>query len=203
MPWSASSNASWLRPSRRAPLRSHTDDRSESRRGSAAPAGFDDVLAEFLAEAGSASRRRRLDREQRFAEALAATAPTVTADSLTRFVGERISVGPVDDLVVAGDDEICYLKINHGFWEQLYAIFGPADPTRMRIREPGLFRHRYIASGFLEALAAAIGLVARSEGDRLVFPGLHFGVSLASGTHDHPEVLAGFPAREPREQRES
>jgi len=192
------------------------------------PAGFDDLLAGFLAGlldreapqlpaapladwpavtaalvagAGPAARQRRLDREQRLTETLAATAPQVAVESLPAFAGERISIAPVTDLPSAAAAEPCYLKINHGFWEQLYAIFGPTDSARMRVRDPQRFRVQYVDSWFVDALAAAIGLVARPEAARLVFPGIHFGASLASGTHDHPEVLAGFAAREPRERK--
>jgi hypothetical protein len=169
-----------------------------------AAASFDDwpaATAALVARAGPTARQRRFDQERRFAQALATAAPAVTTDSLPAFVNQRISVRPVDVLRAGGGEDLCYLKINHGFWEQLYAIFGVNDPARMRIRDPDLFRRRYVESGFLEALAAAIGLVARAERERLAFPGIRFGVSLASGTHDHSDVLAGFATREPREQK--
>ncbi|MDA0254388.1 MAG: hypothetical protein O3A18_05855, partial [Planctomycetota bacterium] len=52
------------------------------------------VTAALVAGAGPAARQRRLDREQRLTDALAATAPQVTAESLPAFAGERISIAP-------------------------------------------------------------------------------------------------------------
>jgi hypothetical protein len=52
-----------------------------------------------------------------------------------------------------------------------------------------------VETGFLDALAMAIGRVTAADGSTLRFQNLQFGVSLASGTHDHPEVLRGFAAR--------
>lgn len=196
----------------------------------ATPAGFDALFAEFLATtldiptpaevarplpiedwpaetarlmaaAGPDYRRRRQEREARLAAELAATAPLVSPASLTAFVADRIIIEPVPDLAAPGDFDRCYVKINHGFWEQLYALFAPPDPARMRVTDPERFRGQYVRSGFLDALAAAVGGVARVEGTRLAFPGIDMAVSLASGTHDHPDVLAGFAARSPGEQK--
>jgi hypothetical protein len=191
-----------------------------------APAGFDDLFAGFLAEtldlppaaaalpatasdgwpaqtarllatAGPAYARRRHDHAARLTAALEATAAVVDEASLVAFVTDRLPIAAVPDFRESGDLDLCYVKINHGFWEQLYALFAAADPARMRISDPARFQGQYVASGFLAALSAATGRVARQEGGRLRFPDVHLGVSLASGTHDHPEVLAGFAARTP------
>ena len=188
------------------------------------PPGFDDLCAEFLGEvfdldpprarlrpaamehwpaetarlaaaAGPGFRGRRQDREARFVTNLEAVVPLVTAESLPSFVADRLDIAAVPDFASLADAELCYVKINHGFWEQLYALFGHPDPERMRIQEPARFRGPYLESGFIDALAVAIGRVARPEAGRLRFPGLHLGVSLASGSHDHPEVLARFAER--------
>lgn len=189
-----------------------------------APPGFDDFLAGFLADvlgavparpplppttmehwaadtgrlvaaAGPDVQRRRRDREARLVANLEAVAPLVTAESLPAFAAERIDIAAAPDFRSRGDAEVCYVKINHGFWEQLYALFGTPDAERMRIREPAKFRTQYVESAFLDALAAAIGRVARPDTGRLRFPGIDFGISLASGSHDHPEVLARFDER--------
>lgn len=188
------------------------------------PPGFDDVYAEFLAQvldlapaqtqprpaapqqwlaetarlvtaAGPGFSRRRQDREVRLAANVEAIVPLVTAESLPSFVAERIDIAAAPDFALLADTETCYVKINHGFWEQLYALFGRPDAERMRIKEPARFHTQYVESGFLDALEVAIGRVARPEGHRLGFPGMHLGISLASGSHDHPELLARFAER--------
>jgi hypothetical protein len=195
-----------------------------------APAGFDEALAAFLAAtldlppAAALPRRvardqwadettrlvaasggryelRREYREQRLSETLKATAAVVTPESLVATLSQRFEVADLTDFRTAGDSDICYLKINHGFWEQLYAIFAAPDPGRMRVRDPARFRGQYVASGFLDALAAVIAEVVIQEHERLRFAGVHFGVSLASGIHDHAEVIAGFGDRSPDKQK--
>lgn len=188
------------------------------------PPGFDDLCAEFLgqvfdldpprarlrpgaveqwpaetarlvAAAGPGCGRRRQDREARLAAHLEAIAPLVTAESLPAFVADRLDIAAVPDFASLADAELGYVKINHGFWEQLYALFGRPDAERMRIQDPARFRAQYVESGFLDALAVALGRVARPEAGRLRFPGMQLGVSLASGSHDHPELLARFAER--------
>jgi hypothetical protein len=198
--------------------------------GPSAPAGFEALFAEFLQEAfdlppaatqvgrvpledwpaetarlvaaaGQGYWRRRQAREARLAAALAATAPLVTPASLRLFASERITVEPMPNPAAPEAGDSCYIKINHGFWEQLYAVFAPPDPARMRVTDPERFREQYVRSGFLDALAVALGRVARVDDHQVEFPGIDLAVSLASGTHDHPDVLAKFAARSPAEQK--
>jgi hypothetical protein len=152
----------------------------------------------LVALAGLGYRERRRDREERLAAELAAVAPGVTAETLASFVGDRLDVAAFP--TPTGDDETCYLKINHGLWEHLYWMFADPDPTRMRLTESARFRPRYVESGFLDLLATVIDRVARPAGNRLTFPGMSLGVSLASGTHDHVDVITSFPGRPPRQQ---
>jgi hypothetical protein len=193
-----------------------------------APSGFEDVVAEFLADtldaspdeplavpamddwpaanarlvarAGPRYWQRRRDREARVAAELAAIAPRVTVESLTAFAAASFSVAAPPDFTALGDVDLGYVKINHGLWEHIYWMFAPPDPERMRVTESARFRDRYVESGFLDFLVTAIGRVARPEGERLRFQGLHFGVSLDNGTHPHGDVLAGFAGRPPRQQ---
>lgn len=194
------------------------------------PAGFEDVLRGFLAdtfaiaparallapgdeadwpaesarlvaEAGAAYRSRREDRETRFAANLKQVAAAVTAESLPAFAAARITVAPVPDFRTDDDVDVVYAKINHGFWEQVYALFAAFDESRMRINNPAVYRKQYVASGFLDALAAVFAATAVPDVDSLRFAGVHLGVSLASGTHEHSDVLAGFGARTAAERK--
>lgn len=157
--------------------------------------------ARLVAAAGAGYWNRRRDREQRFAESLATIAPQVSASTLPSFSAARIDIVPVLNFHQPGDSDLGYVKINHGFWEQLYALFGERDPARMRIVDPRRFHARYVASGFADALATATALIARQDGQRLHFDGVHLGTSLDNGTFDHEAILAGFPGREAAAQR--
>lgn len=192
------------------------------------PPAFDDFVAEFLADAldrtpaesvaaatmddwpaatarlvarsGPRYWQRRRDREASLAADLAAIAPSVTVESLRNFAAERFDVAPPPDFTALGDGDLGYVKINHGFWEQIYSIFAPPDRERMRVTGPARFRYRYVESGFLDFLETVIGRMTRTEGGQLRFQNLHFGVSLENGTHTHAENLAGFASRPPRQQ---
>lgn len=167
----------------------------------AAEPGWQGETTRLLAAAGPAYWRRREAREHRLADNLAKVASTVTAKSLPAFASARIAVAPVPDLTTTGDVDLSYVKINHGFWEHLYWLFAPHDESRMRGNNPDGYRTRYVASGFLDGLAAALAVTAEPDADLLRFPGMHLAVSLASGTHDHADVIAGFGARTAAEQK--
>jgi hypothetical protein len=167
--------------------------------GSGAGSGADAVAAtrRIVAASGAVAADRRRDREQRLAAALAATAPLVDGATLVDFAAGRIPVAAVP--AIPGRGDTCYVKINHGFWEHLYALFAPYDAGRMRITDPSALRGMYVESGFLDALAAACRAWAADDPARAVRP--LFGVSLVAGTRDHDEVLATFAAREADHRR--
>jgi len=158
----------------------------------------------LVAEAGPGYWRRRRERERRLTEALAAVASQVSPATLASFSAARLDISSVPDFRELSDIDVCYVKINHGFWEQIYALFGDPDPVRMRINDaPDVqkYRGRYIDSGFADALAAAFTAIARPSGLRLHFVGVHLGVSLRTGGLDHEAVLAGFPTWDAATQR--
>jgi hypothetical protein len=157
--------------------------------------------ASLVCAAGPGFLRRRGDFEQRLAQALATIAPEVSVGTLADFCAARIDIAPAPDFRQHGDLDVCYVKINHGFWEQIYALFGQHDPVRMRIVDPRKFHTRYVASAFVDALAIATQAIARTDGHRLRFEGVHIGTSIDNGTFDHDTILAGFPARDNSEQR--
>jgi len=157
--------------------------------------------ARLVAAAGAGYWSRRQDRERRLTEALTASAAQVSATTLASFCAARIDIQPAPDFRRLLDSDLCYVKINHGFWEQLYALFGDRDPARMRIVDPRRFHMRYIASAFADALAAATAALAQPDGPRLQLHGVQLGTSLDNGTLDHPATLAGFPARDAAQQR--
>lgn len=165
--------------------------------GAGSGVAADAATRRIVAASGPVAAGRRRDREARLAAALADTAPRVEDATLVDFVAARIPVAPVP--AIPGDADTCYVKINHGFWEHLYALFAPYDAGRMRISDASALRGMYVESGFLDALAAACRAWAAGGADR---PGRPlFGVSLVAGTRDHDEVLATFAAREADHRR--
>ena len=167
--------------------------------GSGAGSGADAVTAtrRIVAAKGAVAAGRRRDRERRLAAALADTAALVDDATLVDFAAARIPVAPVP--AFRADADGCYVKINHGFWEHLYALFAPYDAGRMRITDPSGLRGMYVESGFLDALAAACRAWAAGGAARFSRP--LFGVSLVAGTRDHGDVLATFAAREADHRR--
>lgn len=165
------------------------------------PEAWQAATARLVAAAGPAFQQCRHDREARLTANVIETAAAVTVESLTDFAAARIEIAAAPDLEHSLPNDFCYVKINHGFWEQLYALFAPADPSRMRVTDPQRFRGQYLTSAFLDALAQVLKNGSHTVGDRLRFPAVHLGVSLASGTHDHLDVLSGFAARSPTEKK--
>lgn len=165
------------------------------------PANWPANTAGLVAEAGAGHWQRRGERERRLMKALATIAPEVSPATLPSFSAARLDIAPTPDFRTLGDSDLCYVKINHGFWEQIYALFGDRDPVRMRIVDPRRFGARYIASAFADALVTAIAAIARPDGARLHFDGVYLGTSLDNGTLDHDAILAGFPDREATDQR--
>lgn len=166
-----------------------------------APESWHAKTAALVARAGPKYFARRQERESRLIDAFASVAPLVSDATIRSFADARFDVAPMPDLRASGDHDIYYAKINHGFWEQMYAAIAPPDPVKMRIKNPAERRARYLASGFADALAAAMEGAAHQEQGSIRFPGVQFAVSLASGSHDHADVLAGFDARSPVERQ--
>ena len=160
--------------------------------------------ARLVSEAGPGYWKRRRERERLLKEALAAVAAQVSPATLAWFSAARLDIASVPDFRELGDADVCYVKINHGFWEQIYALFGDPDPVRMRINDAQRvqwLRGCYINSGFADALAAATAAVARPHGPLLRFDGVYLGVSLHNGGLDHEAVLAHFPTWDAAMQR--
>jgi len=148
----------------------------------------DETLAS-LGRAGPAYTKQREARHARLAEAMESVATEAAGQAIDAFISAHIDITSGQRFFPTAGEDFYYLKINHGYWEQLLALF--VDPSRvsLRIRDASGFRRQYLASGFMDALSCAIRNAVSDDGSVIRFPRVHFGVSLSSGTADHPDVL--------------
>ena len=164
-------------------------------------AGWETIWAEQTRDAvrlaGTAFLDRRAARETDLAAGLTRHAAAVRPDTLHRIVGGRIVIEPQDRFICDPDSDFWYFKINHGYWEQLYGIHGDPDPLTRRFTASAPYRQAYSESAFSLALETLVVRQVRDDGRALSFPGVHFGMSLEAGNHDHDTVLRRFPAQPP------
>lgn len=140
--------------------------------------------------AGAESLRQRRLREGALGASLASVAGSVDASTLPAFASQHFQIDP---FIPPDDGDLFYVKINHGFWEQIYWVFGgDYDPTRMRVEDPSHFRAHYADSGFLEPLQDLIGRALSDDGREIRFADVHFGVNLSGGMFDHATVLSSL-----------
>lgn len=151
----------------------------------------------LVGQAGSGFQKCRRVREAALASALARQAAAVEPGTLHHIVAQRITIERQDRFACDPDRDFWYFKINHGFWEQLYGIHGVVDLTKMRFSTPARYREAYVDSGFAAALESLILTLARDDGQTITFPGMHFGMSLEAGNHDHELVLQRFSFQAP------
>lgn len=155
----------------------------------------------FLGQAGHGYWSSRREHESRLVAALESVAPHIDASTLVTFARSHICILPVPDLCAHGDGDVIYIKINHGFWEQIYAIFGQRDPGRMRIADTSGFTRQYVESGFHDALRRALEPLALETPERWRSCGLHLAVSLGNGGRSHAALLRDFDSRDEARKR--
>jgi len=148
-------------------------------------------------QAGAPFRDHCQARGFAIAAALDRHAATVGRDTLHRVVADRITIARQERFECDPRQDFWYLKINHGYWEQLYGIFGTPDPAKMRFHASKRYRDAYVESGFATVLETLVAWFARDDGGTISFPGMHFGTSLEAGNHDHDTVLRRFPSLPP------
>jgi hypothetical protein len=154
---------------------------------------WEEATRALVNRAGAGFDERRRARGSALASALDREAAAVDRDTLHAVVAERIAIARQDRFTCDPSENFWYFKINHGYWEQLYGIFGTPDPGKMRFRSPERYREAYVDSGFATVLDSLVVRFARDDGTTITFPGMHFGASLEAGNHDHETVLARFP----------
>lgn len=153
----------------------------------------DQTLA-CVSHAGPAYESYREVRYSRLTDAMDRVAVDATHEAIDRFLSANVEITSQKEFSPTADCDFYYLKINHGYWEQLLALFCNPGRVAMRILDPSSFRSQYIASGFLDALDVAIRRAVSDDGSVIRFPHIHFGVSLSNGDFGHADVLADVPS---------
>jgi hypothetical protein len=115
-------------------------------------------------------------------------------EAIDHFLSEKVEITSQKEFSPMAGCDLYYLKINHGYWEQLLALFCEPSRVAMRIFDPSSFRSQYISSGFTDALDLAIRRAVSDDGSVIRFPHVHFGVSLSNGDFGHADVLADVPS---------
>ena len=121
----------------------------------------------------------------------------IDADTVQTVVNQKLRIERQDRFECNPHEDFWYFKINHGYWEQLFTILGTYDSVKMRTLSDKPFRSAYIESAFSMVLERLLQGCARVEGSRVLFPGMHFGVSLDNGSETHPVVVESFPSSTP------
>jgi hypothetical protein len=98
------------------------------------------------------------------------------------------------------ETDFIHIKVNHGYWEQVYAIVHQAhEPDLMRIKS----RYRYLVdyehSYFMDALNVLMADHARLEEGTLRFPDIKFGFSFGNGDHRHAQIVRTADRKGPEE----
>lgn len=123
------------------------------------------------------------------------TMPAIRSQNLRSEVERRLAVRARPSRTF--DEEFMYVKINHGFWEQMYWLCAPVyDEASMRPHDRDLYERSYARSGFVRALFHLIREAAREVENSIGFPSLSFGFSLSNGDEDHAHVLERFDLME-------
>jgi hypothetical protein len=159
-----------------------------------------DATRALVTQAGPGYGAMAAARHERLRAALTRIAPLVDSRTLADYVADRLEIAPTPGFTCNPGRDFCYFKINHGFWEQIYALFGPPDETKMRVIDTPRYRSQYVESGFLAALDLLIRRSVADDGRIIRFPDVHFGVSLGHGMADHATEMSLFPQLEPRPQ---
>lgn len=113
------------------------------------------------------------------------TAAEINWDNMEETFERSAKVHTKSSYPIDPNQDFCYVKINHGFWEHLYSLFGDHDPEKMRITNPDIYQRQYLNSLFLEALIAALQRDFESDGVGIRISGIEFGLSLINGARPH------------------
>jgi hypothetical protein len=153
----------------------------------------DQTLA-CMNHAGPAYKSYRDVQHRRLADAMNRVATDATHEAIGSFVSANIEIVSDKEFSPTAGCDFYYVKINHGYWEQLLALFCEPSRVAMRILDTEIYKSQYISSGFMDAVDVAIRRAASDDGSVIRFPHIHFGVSLWNGRSEHADVLADVPS---------
>jgi hypothetical protein len=103
----------------------------------------------------------------------------------------------IADLESASKDCV-YVKLNHGFWEDLYGLFAAAsEQKRRRPRDLDFSRESTVGSGFLLALECLTREFGRLTSTGIKFSEINYALNLTDGMIPNDELLENFDTISP------
>jgi len=145
-------------------------------------------LAEASAQNGGCVKAQRSDW---LGDELESAQGELDACELTRFLDGRFTIEYRPEALKKVDRNCVYVKLNHGFWEILYALY---VKKHMRDRPRRLFFSRHDAEGILETgfvngLVFLLRHFSEVENDVYSFKGVHFAAGVTNGSRPHDDFL--------------
>lgn len=115
-----------------------------------------------------------------------------------KFTNQRFTVEYDAHKFEDPERDCVYVKLNHGFWEDLYALF-VADTNRDRPRrlELDVSRAGTLESGFLLAIVNLLDAFAVKATDGIHLADVHFSVSFTNGTRPMTGFVQSFAETSP------
>ena len=114
------------------------------------------------------------------------------------FVERHFSIEYKPARYMFSDRDCVYVKLNHGFWEDLYALFvKPAQQHRPRRLSLDISRAGMVESGFLCALVDLFRHFSEATADGTAFRGVHVAGGVFNGGVPHRPLMDRFETARP------
>ena len=114
------------------------------------------------------------------------------------FVERHFSIEYEPARYMFSDRDCVYVKLNHGFWEDLYALFvKPAQQHRPRRLSLDISRAGMVESGFLCALVDLCRHFSEATADGTAFRGVHVAGGVFNGGVPHRRLMDRFETARP------
>ena len=117
---------------------------------------------------------------------------------ITSFVERHFSIEYEPARYMCSDQDCVYVKLNHGFWEDLYALFvKPAQQDRPRRLSLDISRAGTVESGFLCALVYLFRHFSQATADGTAFRGVYVAGGVINGGLPHRHLMDSFETARP------
>ena len=116
----------------------------------------------------------------------------ILREDFAGYVDSKLDIAPADSVLRNGRSPY-FIKVNHGFWEQVLAAGWPRRPKNIgRPVSPKHYNRIYFDTCFVDALLNSMRDSAKITNGTLAFEPIDFGVSLNNGLLSHREILDNF-----------
>ncbi len=159
----------------------------------------DTVEAELLRSQSEHLRRSRLRRflspqlsKRKLREPLQRYSREVLGKDFQNYVDSKLEITPTEHVLRKGSKPY-FIKINHGFWEQILGAGWKQKPKTIgRPVSTKQYSKMYFETCFVSALSEAMQDSATVVNGKLSFDQMDFGFSLNNGMLPHKEILQNF-----------